>query len=296
MALYAFDGTSNEDHIDDTMDTNVVRFTEAYQGERCYRSGVGTRMGTVGRIFGGWMGLGLHARVSEALDDLKENFAKGDTTIDIVGFSRGTALHFANQVAWKKVGEDRDGAPAVRFLGLFDVVASTGPVPGHFDFDLDKKLPAHVRKCCHAMALDEGRSAFHVVRIEPEDGVVPGTLEELWFRGCHSDIGGGKDRDGLANIALSWMFARAIVTGVPLDPAHVTRAADGRKHESRIVRVGLDKGLNRRDIEPGDRVHASVRPRESINDLWHNNPKDGCVVVNDAGAECGRYPAQVPWP
>jgi hypothetical protein len=29
-----------------------------------------------------------------------------------------------------------------------------------------------------------------------------GTVEELWFRGCHSDIGGGDQHDELANIPL----------------------------------------------------------------------------------------------
>ena len=38
MALYAFDGTSREDDIEDSRDTNVVRFARAYRGRRVYLS------------------------------------------------------------------------------------------------------------------------------------------------------------------------------------------------------------------------------------------------------------------
>src|SRR5688572_491510 len=134
MALYAFDGTSREDEIENEKDTNVVRFARAYRGRRFYRPGVGTRFGWGGRVFGGWLGAGLHKRVEEALEALKKNVARGDGDIDVIGFSRGAAaaLHFANQV-WEKIGERRPDAPNVRFVGLFDTVASTGVLPGPVD-------------------------------------------------------------------------------------------------------------------------------------------------------------------
>jgi hypothetical protein len=63
--LYAFDGTSRDDNIENDRDTNVVRFARAYRGCRIYRSGVGTRYGGFGKVLGGWMGLGLHQRVDQ---------------------------------------------------------------------------------------------------------------------------------------------------------------------------------------------------------------------------------------
>src|SRR5688572_1512913 len=182
MALYAFDGTSKEDDIDDTTDSNVVRVARAYRGRRVYKSGVGTRFGAFGRVLGGWMGIGLHDRVREAIDELKKNIARGDTTIDVVGFSRGAAaaLHFANEV-WEEIGNEKPDAPRIRFVGLFDTVASTGVLPGKIDINLDLKLPPNVDKCCHAMALDESRASFHLHRVKPRVGSLPaGTLEEVW--------------------------------------------------------------------------------------------------------------------
>lgn len=58
MALYAFDGTWNENKPDDAEDTNVFKFKEAYQGNKFYVEGVGTRFGILGRVFGGIFGAG----------------------------------------------------------------------------------------------------------------------------------------------------------------------------------------------------------------------------------------------
>ena len=52
MALYAFDGTWNEDEEEASQDTNVRKFADAYHGNGgrvSYIEGVGTRFGSVGR-------------------------------------------------------------------------------------------------------------------------------------------------------------------------------------------------------------------------------------------------------
>jgi uncharacterized protein (DUF2235 family) len=99
MALYAFDGTWNEEKTGDDPDyknTNVVRFYRAYHARSgkndFYVPGVGTRLGEIGRTFGGVFGLGEVPRLKEAYRQLCQNWAAGDTEIDIVGFSRGAAM------------------------------------------------------------------------------------------------------------------------------------------------------------------------------------------------------------
>ena len=101
MALYAFDGTWNFDQDDDGKDSNVVRFCELYSGPTEYRAGVGTRLHALGRVMGGIFGFGGHKRIKEMSQELKENWSLGDEVIDIIGFSRGSALavHFANKIA-----------------------------------------------------------------------------------------------------------------------------------------------------------------------------------------------------
>ena len=131
MALYAFDGTWNSDEENPGKDTNIVRFRELYSGVDVeYISGVGTRWGSLGRVLGGLFGTGGRSRIDEMYEDLCENWQEGDRDIDIIGFSRGAALalHFANKIAKEGV-QKKDGSTEkvrIRFLGLWDVVASFG--------------------------------------------------------------------------------------------------------------------------------------------------------------------------
>ena len=294
MALYAFDGTSKDDDDEDANDSNVVRFARAYRGRRVYRSGVGTRYGAIGKVLGGWMGVGLHQRIDEAKSELRKNLARGDRIIDVVGFSRGAAaaLDFAN-VVFEEFRDGTPDAPPVRFVGLFDTVASTGILPGKIDLGLDLALPPNVGKCCHAMALDESRASFHLRRVTPRKGakLVAGTIEEVWFRGCHSDIGGGHQHDPLANIPLCWMLRRAAHVGLTFDELEVQAAMGARDGSAHIIRAGLDKKVRKRQPKSGDRVHCSVSSR----DQHCNPPEQGCSMVDDLGVDRGSYPGQLDW-
>src|SRR5688500_8663880 len=120
MALYAFDGTWNSSVIDDDVhdphDTNVVCVYEAYTGPKWYVSGVGTRWRRLGKLAGGLTGAGGHRRVNEAYKELCRNWAKGDHEIDIVGFSRGSALalDFANLIWDEDIRRDGEGEVLAR--------------------------------------------------------------------------------------------------------------------------------------------------------------------------------------
>lgn len=149
MALYAFDGTWNEDEAGESKkETNVVRFRDAYtkkppfylEGVGTRLEGVGTRGGFVGKLLGGLTGAGGFIRIKEATDALKKNFAAGDRDVDIIGFSRGAALalHFANQV-----NEELNGAE-VRFVGVWDTVASFGIPGNNLNIGWKLTLPANV--------------------------------------------------------------------------------------------------------------------------------------------------------
>ncbi|MBN1546719.1 MAG: DUF2235 domain-containing protein [Syntrophaceae bacterium] len=278
MALYAFDGTWNEDEVEEANDTNIVRFSDAYQGNVFYLEGVGTRMGFFGKILGGLTGAGGHIRIDEALDCLGKNFEEGDQEIDIIGFSRGSALavHFANMIF-----KEKHGAP-IRFIGLFDVVASFG-LPGN-DLNIGWKLtlPPNVKKCFHAMALDERCGNFPVTRIRPEKGTSAGAgrLREVWFRGVHSDVGGSASM-GLSGIALSWMFSRAERANLPIDVAKVQRVQALCNPDAPISRNFDLLPDPPRKVRTRDWVHASVKPRGKQGGITHNDPPAGCRITDD---------------
>src|SRR6188508_2520634 len=127
MALYAFDGTGNEDREGTDRDSNVLNFFRAYQDplknddpkkERgsLYLVGIGIRAHTdIGDKVAEAFGLGGLTRVKDARHRLDKNLAAGDDIVDVVGFSRGAALavDFANQVC-KKVPKAK-----IRFVGIW---------------------------------------------------------------------------------------------------------------------------------------------------------------------------------
>lgn len=277
MALYAFDGTWNEDEEGDGKDTNVAKFFNAYQGPKFYLQGVGTRKGFIGKFFGGVIGSGGRVRIREATEALEKHFGAGDRTVDIIGFSRGAslALHFANEV------EEKMPETKVRFLGLWDVVASFGLPGNDINVGWHLSLPESVQKCCHAMALDERRGNFKPTRVKMPGGGTPteGRLEEIWFRGVHSDVGGGMSL-GLSSIALCWMLRRAIDSGLPIDTAELGRFEALQDPEAPISKNFDPKKDPARTIDPSDAVHASVQPRGKTGGREHNDPPSGLKVVS----------------
>ncbi len=94
MALYAFDGTWNQERNAGEYDrnTNVVKFFHAYAANKHGYKGVGTKLGWIGKVVGGAFGAGGKERIANAYRDLCARYLAGDRDIDIIGFSRGAAL------------------------------------------------------------------------------------------------------------------------------------------------------------------------------------------------------------
>ncbi len=292
MPLFAFDGTWNVDQPGTERDTNVIWFRDAYTGPRHYFNGIGTRFGVVGRLAGGIFGAGGRERVDDAVKQYEADQRKGDTSpVDVVGFSRGAALAvaFANKIC--------DKGHEVRFLGLWDCVPSFGvaSIPINIGWDLD--LPDNVHTCFHAMSLDERRIDFKLHRLDAKvaNAKQDGRLFEVWFRGVHSDVGGGNDCPGLSSIALTWMFAKAAKAGLPIDPAVVSRNSARANMLANISThgVGLVEGRDRA-VRWNDIVHSSVAFRPSDSMTHHNNPPANVVVVDDTGTQTGHFQGGVP--
>lgn len=304
MALYAFDGTWNsvaKNQGEYGKNTNVVKFAELYDGrlsvmrkegepakrtldDDFYRSGVGTRLGVIGKIFGGALGFGGHARIAEAKRSVAEHFARGDEVIDIVGFSRGAALalHFTNSLKGASFmnASGQKAEAKIRFLGLWDLVAAFGiPLdlgPIHFNrinLGYRLKLGDHVEYCFHAVSIDEPRKAFRVTRVD--NGY------QVWFRGAHSDVGGGNDNEKLSNIPLAWMLRKARGAGLPVDGG----AADTLAFD-KAAAVQPARGLTHefREMKANDRIHHTVEPRQV--DRCQNPP--GTCPIESAADERDR--------
>ncbi|HTA47233.1 MAG TPA: DUF2235 domain-containing protein [Bryobacteraceae bacterium] len=292
MALYAFDGTGKTDVPDFSVDSNVVWFYNAYTGaNKVYLTGVGTAPGPA-KVLGLITGFGGHDRIRHALSEVSKNFQAGDRDIDIVGFSRGAAeaVDFANEIA-KQTKLPGPSPASIRFLGIWDVVGSfdlPGTVIENVGFDF--KTPPTAKRIVHCMALDERRVFFPLTRMSGTGANEQGRLLELWFRGVHSDVGGGDTVPGLSSITLNFMFNQAIRAGVPIDPAHVTQNAQ-RMDPAKPISFDLVHAAA--PLEPprvlihGDSVHVSVTARDPITvngvPYQYNNPPTSLTRVDDNG-------------
>jgi uncharacterized protein (DUF2235 family) len=109
----------------------------------------------------------------------------------------------------------------VRFLGLWDTVKSYGYFwPKGLPHTRHNPIVGTVR---HALSLDEQRSTFVPTSwgwgdLDEETKCPPPTeeernkdVQEVWFAGDHSDVGGGYEdaESGLAKISLQWMIGEA---------------------------------------------------------------------------------------
>jgi len=143
--------------------------------------------------------------------------------------SRGTA----NPEEARAGVTDGDGLEVVplriRFLGVFDtVMALGGRLKATHKRTSDDRRNYHVREvppaivdvARQALAVDERRWDFRPEIWTSRHPEAPQQdLEQRWFAGAHSNIGGGLLDDGLANVALNWMRRAAEAQGLAVDGA-----------------------------------------------------------------------------
>ena len=147
-------------------------------------------------------------------------------------------------------------------------------------------VPYNVRWCCHAIALDERRFSFPLTRVVQNayTGRKRRDIREVWFRGYHSDVGGGNKNQGLSSISLVWMLRRARNRKIVIPDAHFNRHAKLRNPAGACKKPGMDlKANEKRSIMPSDVVHESVSRRKSAGGFPANNPPKGLRVVGDDG-------------
>lgn len=175
----------------------------------------------------------------------------------------------------------------ISFLGVWDTVEAVGaPLPMRvaqfinwfvyaFKFP-DLTLNTSVQHACHALALDEEREIFAPVLWDERTTDNPERLEQVWFAGVHSNVGGGYPKQGMSLTALAWMMWRAKKFGLRFVPAE--RLAyryhgdvDDKMYDSRAG-LGVFYRWKPRDVEAlcaangiEPKIHRSVFERISRN-------------------------------
>ena len=163
----------------------------------------------------------------------------------------------------------------IEMLGVWDTVKSLGlpypllnrlaPMATEFH---DHELGAHIAHGYHALAIDEDRTSFEPILWEQSPDW-QGRLEQTWFPGAHSDVGGQVDHARnrpLSNISLNWMLRRAEAHGVMLPEAWESWFPE----HAGAPMIGCRKGLGRfyflrrprqTGQSDGETIHLSIRER-----------------------------------
>ena len=226
--IFCFDGTSNDPAdatqeetstggVEDNGVSNVLKLHLLLGGDlkdgnahnlpqlSLYYPGVGTYGNKLKRIINSGLALKDPGRIiKEAKKDLVSHHQPGDK-IFIFGFSRGAAI--ARKFA-SVIKEEMPTSYEVRFIGVFDTVASIGMPDMNTDeqqssdvkFE-NRTVSSNVKEALHLCSIDDKRKAFQPTLMNADQRVT-----EIWFSGAHSDIGGGYHRDGLSDGTLRFML------------------------------------------------------------------------------------------
>ena len=287
------DGTGNEFGQNNTNVMKIYTLARKDAPEKqicCYDPGVGT---------GGWdcekaylrvaedqaTGPGLQDNINSAYKLLMSCYEPGDR-IYLFGFSRGAftvrslagMLHKCglldkhqdnliecaakiynthdNSATAKEFKETFARECPVHFIGVWDTVESLSLDTG--DRFHNAALNEEVSFGFHAIALDEKRKTFPPSLWDARQGV-----EQVWFAGVHSDVGGWYDETSLSDIALDWMARKAIAQGLLMNEEEVQKIQGNPLGEAHDSFTGNWRILGEciRTVPPGAKLHQSVGQR-----------------------------------
>ncbi|MCL2877367.1 MAG: DUF2235 domain-containing protein [Acidobacteria bacterium] len=166
----------------------------------------------------------------------------------------------------------------IHFIGVWDTVGALG-VPMLINIPFlsrrwtfhDVKLSTQVDNAFHALAIDEHRKPFTPAIWEQQaDSLArqqrenPQRLEQVWFIGSHSDVGGGypENEAGLCRLSFEWMVERARECGltveIPPEPKALDKMHDSMTFMYKIFYIKMNRKINGAGRET---LHPSVLER-----------------------------------
>ena len=318
--IICFDGTGNEysEH-----NTNVVKLYEAIVRDKSqiafYDPGVGTfsflgrSLGRqTGLLLGKAFGAGLCQNIEDGYEYLMNTYEQGDKVF-LFGFSRGafTARALAGMIYRfgllqkgsknlipyvSKMYNNRDFAVSAKFkatfcqecnphfVGVWDTVASLGYINGKTFYD--HKLNPSISFAYQAVSIDEKRKKFPISLWDESTKATGQTIEQVWFAGVHSDVGGSYKECGLSDIPLGWMLDNAQKCGLQLKTNHQNAMTQDSKDTLHNSRTGAWKMWQEapRQIPKNANIHKSVIERMELVATYKpsNLPSEYEVVSNES--------------
>ncbi len=204
-----------------------------------------------------------------------------------------------------------EGRVRIRFIGVWDTVDAVGlpfdELSGvlnrlfRFKFP-DHVLGDHVQRACHALSIDDERRTFHPLMwdetAEKTEEGTEGRIEQLWFPGVHSNVGGGYPKQGMSLVSLYWMMNKAKDAGLrfvesdwqlfldhqnPFDKLYDSRAGLGVYY--RYLPRDIEAICRTHGVSPKIHFSAVERVVQGSGGYAPGNIPTGCrIVATDAGA------------
>jgi len=157
----------------------------------------------------------------------------------------------------------------IEFVGVWDTVGALGiPVPfwgtlGEKEFLFHDTEPSKiVQHARHAVSIDEDREDFEPTLWDDKAGM---DIQQVWFAGVHSDVGGGYKEHGLGHCACQWMIQEAATFGLRFEHHLVNALRPDPRDLQHNERKGLYKLRGRVIRKIAGPLHSSVQKRWKVN-------------------------------
>lgn len=174
----------------------------------------------------------------------------------------------------------------IKFIGVWDTVDAVGvpidelraviyQIAKFWRVPHKHELNGSIENACHAISIDDERHTFHPMVWNEANFKGSGEIQQVWFAGVHSNVGGGYPKDSLAFIPLDWMLKQARQCGLHFDSAKwKSFGAEDYSGKGGEYQTQADRNGRIYDSRGGAAVYYRYKPRE-IADLWHKeNPDD----------------------
>lgn len=184
--------------------------------------------------------------LADAFEAIRQKYASGKNT------EAPAELRARLGIQQDPTDPSSDNFVAIHFVGLWDTVDALG---GPYDqlkgiinklytyqfHKLSRKPVANIKQGYQALAIDEARAPFLPVLWDESEQLPDQKIEQVWFAGVHSNIGGGYPKPGLSLVTFSWMLDKAKSAGLEIIELESTILHNRANVHSRLYdsRAGL---------------------------------------------------------
>ena len=172
----------------------------------------------------------------------------------------------------------------IKFIGVWDTVGALGIPINSFQIRNKHKYAFHdttlssiVDNAFHALSIDEKRGNFQPALWTRSQSAgarnTPQTLEQRWFAGTHSNVGGGYLNEGLSDIALKWLVDKSKATGLVFEDDFLQTIKPNSEDALQESYTSFYRWIGKKYIRPiGEAENANEDVAESAIERYNKIP------------------------